>query len=56
MPVVLFIAFFGLGYLIGEGGEAHDGSADEYEISNILLIDSGRFSFPVFPLPFLNMK
>ncbi|MEM6845798.1 MAG: hypothetical protein AAF632_26545 [Bacteroidota bacterium] len=56
IPVILFIAFFGLGYSIGSEDTELPASTKEYGSSNIFLIDSGQFSFPAFPLPFLNMK
>lgn len=55
-PIILFIAFFGLGYSLGRGDTALPESTKEYGSSNIFLIDSERFSFPAFPLLFLNMK
>ncbi|MEO0330705.1 MAG: hypothetical protein AAF223_03320 [Bacteroidota bacterium] len=56
IPVILFIVFFGLGYSIGVGDTTSPENIEEQGSSSIFLIDSGRFSFPMFPLPLLNMK
>ena len=52
VPVILFIAFLGVGYYISSGEVFSSESAEEYSSESIYYTDSGQFSFPVFLYPF----